>query len=321
MRYYKWKEEIINNYQKDNKSKLDQFSINTIDENDLLYNNFLENNIFAINRNSYFNNFYKLENKNAIVVGYGNSGDLHMGHLLLAKELLFYINNNSKIYFVNLDPDNNNYFVYQILDILRNNYIGEIDYEIFNCNNIDIMMLKKNIACSLNINMINRIMGWKNQNLQSYEKVLDMITTFCISDLIPEKNIIIITDVNQVTFYGLAKNIKNKLQIELPNYAYHLLLPSLKSPYERMSVKKSKSLIFIDEDENLIEKKLRCSYTGTANKQFTCSFLRIFDLVNFIDDTEKIIVDCEDCKYSCLECKNNNIDKLVKKIKERRINR
>lgn len=319
MIYYDWKKEIIKKYQNDNSSKLEQFNIEIIDEKDLLYSKFLENNIYAINKNNYFNNFDKIDEKNAIVVGFGNSGLLHIGHFLLAKELLFYIKNNSKIYFVNLDPDNDNVFVYQILDILKSNYSQKIDYEILTCNDIDILKLKKKIASNLSVNMIDRVMGWKSENLQSYEKALDMMATFSLSDLIPENNKIIITDINQVTFYGLIKNIENRLQIELPNYTYHLLLPSLKSPDERMSVKKSKSLVFIDDDESEIEKKLKGSFTGTVDRQLTCSFLRVIDLINSVEETERVILNCNDCNFTCSECKKNNINKLVKKIKDKRI--
>lgn len=319
MLYYAWKEKIIEKCQDDNISKLKQFNIDVVDKNDFLYTKFLENNIYAINKNSYFDDFSKYDKKNAIIVGFGNNGALHIGHFLLAKELLFYINNNSKIYFVNLDPDNNNKFVYQMIDILKNNCVNGIDYEILTCDNSDIMKLKKKVATNLNINTVNRIMGWKNENLQSYEKVLDMVTTFSLSNLILENNKIVVTDINQATFYGIVKNIGNKLHLELPNYVYHLLMPSLKSPVERMSVNKPKSLIFIDDEENIIERKLNSSFTGTTDRQLTCSFLRVIDLINPIEDTETAIEHCINCNFTCSECKKNNLDILVKKIKSKRV--
>lgn len=319
MKYYEWKKVIINRYQKDNDSRLRQFNINKIDETDLLFNNFLINNIYAINRNNHFDDLNYPNENTAIIVGFGNCGALHIGHFLLVKELLFYVNNNSKIYFVNLDPDNDNRFVYKIVEILRINYFGKINYEILTGNDINIMRLKKQIASNLNINVINRIMGWENENLQSYEKVLDMLATFSLSNLILEKNKIVITDINQAIFYGLLKNIENKLQIELPNFTYHLLLPSIKTPTERMSIKKTKSLIFVDEEESLMEEKLMCSFTGNIDKQYTCTLLRIIDLVSAVDYTDEVIMSCEKYNSICLECKKNNISKLVKKIKNKRI--
>lgn len=320
MEYYNWKNKIVNTYQNNNESKLKQFNIEKLNESDLLYKTFLENNIFGFNRNDAFYNLKDNNKSQAIIVGFGNNGILHAGHYIIVKELLYYLKNyNSKIYFVNLDPNNDNSFIYKLLEMLKINYSMHINYEIITCETIEVMKLRKLISNNISINMINRVMGWKNESLNSYEKALDMITTFSLSNLIPEENKIVISDINQATFYALLKNINNKMKLEMPNFTYHLLLPSLKSPIERMSIKKSKSIIYLDADEEVIRKKLMSSYTGINDRQYTCSFLRIFDLANKIESTNEAIINCENCDFSCSECKKNNIDKLVKQLHHRKV--
>ena len=245
MTYYEWKKQLIDNYRKDKENDMKQFGIYEIDDSTDIGKNLICANIFGTNSNELLQNIMTSDQSKAVIIGFGGNSNLHLGHLLLVNELMFYLNNFKKVkfYFVNLEVDSDKGFVYKIMKILENlNY--KVDYEIIDYKNLETLKLKKKIAQSLNINTVNRVMGWENNDLQSYEKMLDMVTTFALGSVLKEKESIVITDINQKTYYALYKHIENKLKNNSICFVYHILMSSLKSPFERMSIKKAKSLIY-----------------------------------------------------------------------------
>lgn len=319
MIYYEWKKNIISNYQELKANDMKQFGINTIDDNNEFGKKLICVNIFGTNDNSLLQSISDSEESKAIIIGFGGNSDLHLGHLLLINELVFYLKNlkQVKLYFVNLESDNDKSFVHKIRQII-DFYDINIDYEIVDYKNLEALKLKKKIAQSLNINTVNRVMGWNNENLQSYEKMLDMVTTFSMGSILKEKYSIVITDINQKTYYALYKQIEKKLKNDCTCFVYHILMPSLKSPLERMSIKNEKSLIYLDEEQEKIESKLRKSYSGIEHKEMTCSILRVADLVLSNDQTIDLVNICIENNEGCKDCKSNNIDKIAKEIVLRR---
>lgn len=315
MTYNDWKKNLINIYQEEKKLEMSQFGIVPIDETFQTEEKFLCTNIFATNNNELLRNIICSTEGTAIVIGYGGNSNLHLGHLLLTNEILFYLKNliNTKIYFINFEPNDSNDFVKRTLKII-NNSVGDINYEVINFKNIQALKLKMEIAHNININTVNRIMGWKNESIQNYEKVLDMLTTFSIGKILPEKYSIIITDINQKTFYALFSQRQNKLSIESPCFLYHMLLPSLKSPNQRMSIKNPKSLIYLDEGEEKIKEKLKKSYSGIEHRENTCSILKISDLVLSNIETEDLLNNCIYGGEGCKICKEKYIEQISKEI-------
>lgn len=319
MTYYEWKKNIISNYQELKANDMKQFGIEATDDNNDFGKKLICANIFGTNNNSLFQSISNSQESTAVIIGFGGNSNLHLGHLLLINELVFYLKNlkQVKLYFVNLESDNDKSFVHKIRQII-DFYDVNVNYEIIDYKNLDALKLKKKIAQSLNINTVNRVMGWSNENLQSYEKMLDMVTTFSLGSILAEKNSIVITDINQKTYYALYKQIENKLKNTSTCFVYHLLMPSLKSPLERMSIKKEKSLIYLDEEQEKIESKLSKSYSGIEHKEMTCSVLRVADLVLSNDQTIDLVNKCIANNEGCKVCKSNNIDKITKEIVLRR---
>ena len=318
MTYYEWKKTIVGNYQKEKEHDMHQFGIYPIDVTTDIGHKLICSNIFGTNDN---NSLCQALNSNedvAIIVGFGGNTNLHLGHLLLSNELNFYLNNIQcpKFYFVNFDADNNKEFVNQIKRLSENSE-HSMKYEIIDYKNINALKLKRKIAQCLNINTVNRVMGWKNEDIQSYEKMLDMLATFSLGSIIPEKYSIILTDINQKTYYALYKQIESKINNNITCFVYHLLMPSLKSPTERMSIKKPKSLIYLNETNAEIEDKLKKSYSGIYNKENTCSILRIADLVLSSDEMMRLVNNCINNNNSCNACKISNIGTISNEIVNR----
>lgn len=320
MTYLEWKKIIISNYQKEKEKDMHQFGIQIIDDTTDIGKKLICSNIFGTNSNKMLNYAINSNEDVAIIVGFGGNSNLHLGHLLLSNELNFYMNSikNPKFYFVNFEADNNRSFVDQIIG-LSEDYNGMMNYEIIDYKNLESLKLKRKIAQSLNINTVNRVMGWENEDIQSYEKMLDMLTTFSLGAILKEKQSIILTDINQKTYYALYKQIENKINTKDTCFVYHLLMPSLKSPNERMSIKNPKSLIYLTDKNEEIENKLRKSYSGIDHKENTCSILRVADLVLSSDDTIQLINNCINNSNGCKDCKMDNIPTISEEIVRRRI--
>ena len=319
MTYYDWKKNIVNNYQIQNKFEMKQFGIVPINENTEYGKKLVCTNIFGTNNNDLVNEIFTSDDEISIIVGYGGNGNLHLGHLLLSNELLFYLKNlkKPKIYFVNFEVDDDKSFVEKINKLIDSSIIS-YDFTIIDYRNVEALKLKKMISKLLNVKTVNRIMGWENADMYSYNKMLDMITTFSLGSILKEKNSIVITDINQKTYYALYKQIENKLHIHTSCFFYHMLMPSLKSPNERMSIKNTKSLVYLDDCYEEIYNKLLKSYSGMAYKELTCSILRIVDLLLPEADTVKLINDCICINNNCKQCKDKNIEKIIRKIIDRR---
>lgn len=320
MKYYEWKKRIIESYIKNKRSEMQQFGIQEIDSTTDIGKKLVCSNIFGTNNNDRLKSIADSNENTAIIVGFGGNDELHLGHLLLANELNFYLKNikKPKFYFVNFESENNKKFVTKIKN-LSAIYDYDMKYEIIDYKNLEALKLKKKIAKSLNINEVNRVMGWKNEKIHSYEKVLDMLTTFALGNILPEKQSIILTDINQKTYYALYKKIENKVNNINACFVYHLLMPSLKSPSERMSVKNTKSLIQLNDNLEEIEKKLKKSYSGVEDKEITCFILRTADLVLTNNETIVLVNNCINNLSYCKYCKENNIEKISNEIHKRKI--
>lgn len=318
MNYFEWKSKMVNNYQITYHNKLKQFGITSLVGTNDFVKDLILNNIIGATKLELLESSYETDETLNIIVGFGGNGKIHLGHLSIINEILFYLRKNIKIkiFFVNFDIGYKNIFINNMIYFLKNNYSRLIDYEIIDNNSIDILKLKKVIAQNISINEINRIMGWTNRNYYDYEKVLNMLTTYFINNLWKE-NTIVLSDINQLTFYGLAKNLEKKLKMVLPIFTYHTLMTSLKSPSERMSIKKEKSTIFFDEDKNIISKKLYSAYTGNNNKIETCSYLKILDLFyqrEYIEDKINNYCLCNKKCDNCKKCSNEDLtNKIIKK--------
>lgn len=320
MTYYEWKKSLINDYQKMNLDEMKQFGIEKIDDDTDIGKKLVCANIFGTNDNNLLQNMMVSDETKAIIIGFGGNSNLHLGHLLLTNELNFYLKNlkSVKLYFVNFDIDDDKNFVYKIKKIIDNN-VFNINYEIVDYKNLEALKLKKKIMQSLNINTVNRVMGWNNMDLQSYEKMLDMLTTFSLGSILKEQQSIVITDINQKTYYALYKQIEKKVKNNSICFVYHMLMPSLKSPIERMSIKKPKSLIYLDEQIDTIENKLRKSYSGLDDKEISCSILRVADLVLTEDETTVLVNNCIENNDYCKKCKDNNLENISNEIVRKKI--
>lgn len=320
MKYYEWKKFIINNYQKEKENDMKQFGIRPIDDTTNTGKNLICSNVFGTNNNNTLESIINSEEEVAIIVGFGGTGNLHLGHLLLSNELKYYLTNikHPKFYFVNFEI-NYDIEILNQMKKLSESANKHMKYEIIDYNNLDVLKLKRKISQFLNINTVNRVMGWKNEKMQSYEKMLDMLTTFSLGSILQEKHSLILIDINQKTYYALYKQIENKINKNLTCFVYHILFPSLKSPIERMSIKKAKSLIYLTDSYDKIESKLKKSYSGMENKEATCSFLRVADLVLSENDMTILINDCIKNINICNTCKNVNAEIISKKIIKRRV--
>ena len=320
MNYFEWKKSIIEDYQKLNFDKMSRSGIQPIIAHDKISNLLISNNVFGTNDNQkFFNTFYN-NDETAIVVGYGGNSNLHIGHLQLVKEIILYLKllDNPKLYFVNLEFNQDNLFVNKIMKLI-NNLFGNVNYDIIGFQNYNANILKQEISNYIKVGSINRVMGWKNENLISYDKVLNMLATFLIGNILTEKSAIIITDINQRTYYSLLSIIKQRFNFKSSIFCYHTLMQSLISPDERMSIKNPKSLIFLDDDYNDICKKLNKSYTGIDEKQRTCSLLKIADIALTNDELEPIISNCISRCNNCKECKQNVIPLVSNNLVLRRV--
>lgn len=322
MTYYEWKKAIIVNYQSEKEHDMRQFGIQVISDIDDSGKELICSSIYGTNNNAILKNALGSAENVAIIVGFGGNTNLHLGHLLLSNELRFYLNkiNNPKFYFVNFDADEDKSFVNKI-KLLSEDSGKSMDYEIIDYKNLAALKLRRKIAQSLNINTVNRVMGWQNENMQSYEKTLDMLTTFSLGSILQEHQSIILTDINQKTYYALYKQIENRISNQDTCFVYHLLIPSLKSPTERMSIKNPKSLIYLDDSNDEIENKLKKSYSGVENKETTCSILRVADLLLSDDKTMRLVNNCINTANGCKNCKANNITMLSNEIIKRRTRR
>lgn len=306
MKYKEYKHLIINNELNSFKEKLRRFNIKPVEvdsKNEL----FWQNNVIAtVNESLILESLNKNKELN-IIIGYKNKY-LNLAHFTILKEVLFLIRNNNKakIIFVNLN-NNDNEFIESFIELLNSKTQKKVNYEVITKSYLNQNNILEQIAECLKIKEIRRIMGFnENQVASQYLSVLNMVATFLINNYI-NKECLILADMNQVTYYELAKKVAKQRNLTLPAFTFHMFFPNLKRK-GRMSNRDPDNAIFISDSPSLKLKKIMSCYTGELKD---CVLLRIMDLVYTKTELEKEITSCG---YCCLDCKKRNSHTIINRI-------
>ena len=317
-------------------------------KNALKYENKINNYRFTLlsDSNNEFTELYKLreagvwliqDNDNSIldikkgiriIIGF-HPIHLHLGHLSLIKELSLYASYDAEFVFIVANHEKNNVSKQIIEDfwgIMGNTCnLSNCSRKVFwDDDFLELMKLTDQISKNFTINKVLQIFGWDNSvSLHIVRNVLIVASSFLISNIMENKNTIVLLDINQMPFFELCRLAAKKNNLSLPSFAFIRLFPSICNVNKRMSIKDAKSTIFLDESDYNIEKKLKSTFTcgsyesnNTECKLLNCCFFRVMELFFDYNQLEKVLKDCENNTKFCSECKKNNIPIIMGRIKK-----
>lgn len=226
----------------------------------------------------------------------------HMGHLTLARELAFHLDHGGKPLFVVSGYEANAPLsqrgaekkVEELLPYVSHYAKSQQKPDIkvvADTDSIELRKLEDQIGYLFSIKAIQRLYGWDDTtSINKIRIPILLAASFLLPQVLnPDRATVVLTDVNQTTHSELAKVAARRLGIDSPPaYSHRLLLPGL-SGTGRMSVKDASSVVFLDEPEADIEKKLRRSVTGgqptlelqqqLGGDSTGCSFFRSAELL------------------------------------------
>lgn len=141
----------------------------------------------------------------------------------------------------------------------------------------------------------------------------------------PEIPCVVLSDINQVTHAEIAKAASRKLKLPFPTISYRHLLPSLKGPTGRMTIRDQKTTVFLGEPDASAAKKLASSFTGgrltveeqreSGGEPLRCSFFHAAEVMQSTEETDAMHHRCVSGAVTCGECKAERIPTLIDRLR------
>lgn len=264
---------------------------------------------------------------------------LHWGHLTLFKELEWLSKIGGEV-FISLasfeaDEQQNEFDSIRAANLLQETYESVCQSEfpksvkvISDTDHFGIRKLQDRINSSLTVKEVMRIYGWNEQSKISSLQIPAITAASFLypSTLFVDRPTLVLSDINQVAHTAIVKHAAKTLNLPVPSYSYRMLIPSLISSTERMSVNNPKSVIFLNDDKDVIDSKLRASFTGGratvveqqkfGGEPFKCSFFKIASTVLQNEQLDSIYEECTSGKVSCQECKRKCVPEIISKVSQ-----
>lgn len=274
-----------------------------------------------------------------ILVGMRPHTRLHVGHLTLMRELDWLIQQGGQPIFVYAGYEAEVPLTEQDaieetsrFNTVYTNFTGKplppTVESISDQDSEELSSLEERVAKTLTIRKILQLYGWDQGTLLTKIRIPAIVaSSFLLSSArTPNKAVVVLTDINQVTHAEVARIAAKQLDIPFPTFSYRYLLQSLEGPEKRMSTKNPKSVIFLNESPEELNRKLQKSFSGgcaspeeqriSGGNPLQCSFFSIAEVVQSRSDVETMYENCVTGSALCAQCKGTYraqmVDRMVK---------
>lgn len=187
----------------------------------------------------------------------------------------------------------------------------------------ELRLLEDRCSEVITVNKLSRLYGWDSMTTMSTMRVPCMsAAAFLLPHYIhPDRHTVALSDIKQVTHSEVTKIVSRALDLSPPMFSYHSLLPALTGPDDRMSCKKPKSVIFLNEQAGDIARKLKHCFSGgrettelqreKGGNPDRCSFFRIAETLLPEEQTGNMLQGCISGSALCDECKREFSPQLI----------
>lgn len=321
------------------KSKVEQFTLEaetTMSETEFtdIWDSLLGVGVWALQNHAQLCAAIKNRKPFAVLVGMRPGATFHLGHLTMMNELQWYVQKDGVPLIVYAgfeaskkqeDLDHSHEFE-RFKSLYRHFTGGDLTSDtsaISDQEDTFLLRLERQIEEVITARKILQLYGWDESTSVAKLRIpCKMAAAFLLpSVLMPEMPSVILSDINQVTHFEVAKIASRSLGLRLPTVSYHHLLQSLEGPEGRMSVKNPKSLLLLDDKPEIVGNKLKRCFSGgklTAEEQRksggnpdVCSFFKVANATLPREESFAIYESCRDGSVLCGQCKKLHIPEIA----------
>ncbi|MFA5935967.1 MAG: hypothetical protein WC787_03905 [Patescibacteria group bacterium] len=257
----------------------------------------------------------------------------HLGHLTLAREIAWHLTHGASVCAIVAGTEAGNRCsdqraqekVMEFWELVRFFAPDAVSEPIVfgDASNGALQMACDAIARSVTMHKILQLYGWSvGEPVALIQGAIVNAATYLLPNLVvPGLPWVNLTDINQVAHAELARLSAKRLGWPLPGFFLRKLLPSLRGIQERMSGKDAKSVIFLDEGEEVIRKKFKKSVSGgrtnpddqrrLGGDPLMCSFFHSSQTLLDMDEKKRMATACMNGDVLCGECKRQSVPKLL----------
>lgn len=321
------------------KSKVTQFALETettMRETGFtnIWDSLLGAGVWALQNHTQLCTAIKNRKRFAVLIGMRPGATFHLGHLTMMNELQWYMQNGGVPLIVyagfeasTKQEDLNLSLEFESFKKLYRRFTGgELTSEtvtISDLENTALLRLERQIEKVITARKILQLYGWDESTSVAKLRIpCKTAAAFLLpSVLMPEVPCVILSDINQVTHFEVAKIASRSLELRLPTVSYRHLLQSLEGPEGRMSVKNPKSLLLLDDTSEIVCNKLKRCFSGgklTAEAQRksggnpdVCSFFKVANATLPREESFAIYESCRDGYVLCGQCKKLHIPEIA----------
>ena len=250
---------------------------------------------------------------------------LHIGHMALINELSTFANSRAMYYIIKTGHTGHNENEKQVkmfTQIMKMKGIDDhrihvtYDYE---CN--EIRRTENTVNQLLTVNRLVKCMGWDtSRKMADLCAVTREVASFLAFQNEKDLHAFWMSDINQLPFERFALEISNRMKMKMPTICYTRMIPSLKDVRYRMSIKNKEQALFLDEDIESVENKLKHSRTAMVNSQGfdrlqECTFVRIANVFLSEKEMHELLAECVLLNGSCSSCKRIGTHIITRKMR------
>ena len=310
---------------------------------------FLKNKYFFSHRDlDWILNEYQKGNKFYLYTGRGPSGLIHLGHLmpwLFTKylqdkfnvKLIFQITDDEKFLFNdNTDLKTIEKFTYEnVLDIISIGFDPKKTKIIINTKHINYLYpIAIEISKRITFSTAKAVFGFSNSSNIGMIGFPPMQSAPCFLPSVIERKltpVLIPAAIDQDPYWRITRDIAEKIGQYKPAQIHSKFIPGLTSS-GKMSSSKPDTALFTTDEPEIIEKKVKNTFTGgqpsvALQRKLggNADVCPVYWYLNYLFDNEKESIqrynDCKSGNLLCGDCKNDlikNVQPFMKEIKKRR---
>ena len=321
------------------RSKVAQFAIETEavmrkTEFTNIWNSLLGVGVWGLQNHTHLCSAVKNKNCFAVLVGMRPGATFHLGHLTMMNELQWYVQRGGVplIVYAGFEAGKKQEDLvlsheFESFKKLYRRFTGDDlasdTVVVSDLENVTLLGLERQIEEIINARKILQLYGWdESTSVAKLRTPCKTAAAFLLpSVLMPKVPSVILSDINQVTHFEVAKIASRSLGLRLPTVSYRHLLQSLEGPEGRMSVKNPKSLLLLDDTPEMVGNKLKRCFSGgklTAEEQRenggnpdVCSFFKVANVTLPREESAAIYESCRDGSVLCGQCKKLHIPEIA----------
>lgn len=269
-----------------------------------------------------------------VVVGFKPSR-FHLGHLTLAREIAWYMGHGALPVFVlsgheagiPLSQGQAREKVAEFWEIVRviSRRAWPFPEDVYSdADSALIRTIEFEIGAHLSVGKILSLYGWeKTITVNRLRVAATLAAAFLLAQkLRPDWHTVVPIDIHQAPHAEITRQVAMKVGYSVPTFSYRVLLPSLRTSQERMSIKNPKTALFLSESVEELDKKLQKAVTSglpleaqrqIGGKPHCCAFFRAAQAA-LDEEAEAIATTCRSGNSTCRECKAQNSKNIIDAI-------